>query len=43
MWVLHLRLGFHVRLFGFHSNAPKLHIGYFEVTIDVGIAFKVGF
>jgi hypothetical protein len=36
MQVLHLSLGF-------HSNAPKLHIGYFEVTIDVGIAFKVGF
>jgi len=34
--VLHLGLGL-------HSIAPKLHIGYFETTIHVGIAFKVGF
>jgi hypothetical protein len=34
MWVLHLGLGF-------HSNAPKLHIDYFEVTLHVGIAFRV--
>ncbi len=36
MQVLHLRLGL-------HSKAPpKLHIGYFEATLHVGIAFKVG-
>ncbi len=36
MQVLHLGLGF-------HSKAPsKLHIGYFEATQHVGIAFKVG-
>ncbi len=34
--VLHLGLGL-------HSITPKLHIGYFETTIHVGIAFKVGF
>jgi len=34
MHVLHLG-------FGLHSKAPKLHIGYFEVTLHVGIAFKV--
>jgi hypothetical protein len=34
MWVLHLG-------FGFHSKAPKLHISDFEVTLHVGIAFKV--
>jgi hypothetical protein len=28
---------------GLHSNAsPKLHIGYFESTLHVGLAFKVG-
>jgi hypothetical protein len=27
---------------GLHSKAPpKLHIGYFEMTLHVGIAFKV--
>jgi hypothetical protein len=36
MQVLHLGLGFHSKA------APKLHIGYFEVTLHVGIAFKVG-
>jgi len=29
--------------FGLHSKAsPKLHIGYFKATQQVGIAFKVG-
>jgi hypothetical protein len=37
MQVLHLGLSF-------HSKAPpKLHIGYFQTTLHVGIAFKVGF
>ncbi len=34
MRVLHLG-------FGFHSKAPKLHIGYFEMTLHVDIAFRV--
>jgi hypothetical protein len=28
--------------FDLHSKAPKLHIGYFEATLHVSIAFKVG-
>jgi hypothetical protein len=28
---------------GFHSKAPKPFIGYFEVTLHVGIVFKVEF
>jgi len=32
-----INLGFHL-----HSKAPKLHIGYFEATLHVGITFKVG-
>jgi hypothetical protein len=36
MQVLHLGLGL-------HSKAPpELHIGYFETTLHLGIAFKVG-
>jgi len=27
----------------FIERPPKLHIGYFEMTLHVGIAFKVGF
>jgi hypothetical protein len=37
MQLLHLGLGL-------HSKAPtKLHIGYFEMTLHVGITFKVKF
>jgi hypothetical protein len=34
MQVLHLCLSL-------HSEAPKLHIGYFEVTLHVGIVLKL--
>jgi hypothetical protein len=56
MWVLHLRLGFHLKIilewtcmhvlqlsFDLHSKALELHIKYFEATLHVSIAFKVGF
>jgi len=33
MQVLHIRLGFHLRV-------PKPPMGYFEVTLHVGIAIK---
>jgi len=36
MWVLHIGIGF-------HSKAFKLGIGYFKLTLRVGITFKVGF
>jgi hypothetical protein len=36
MWVLHLRLGFHLRL-------PKSSMGYFETKLNMAIAFKVRF
>ncbi len=36
MHVLHLGLSLHSKVL------PKLHIGYFEATLHVGIAFKVG-
>jgi hypothetical protein len=36
MHVLHLGFGLHSK------EPPKLHIGYFETTLHVGIAFKVG-
>jgi hypothetical protein len=26
----------------FHLKAPKLHISYFEVTLHMGIALKLG-
>jgi hypothetical protein len=35
MQVLHLGLGLHSKV------PPKLHIGYFEAMLHVGIAFKV--
>jgi hypothetical protein len=34
MWVLHIS-------FGFIERPPKLHIGYFEMTLHLGITFKV--
>jgi len=36
MWVLSLS-------FGFHSKTPKPLIIYSEMTLHVGIVFKVGF
>ncbi len=36
MQVLHLSLGLHIKA------PPKLHIGYFEANLHVGITFKVG-
>jgi len=34
MWVLHIGLGFHLKV-------PKPPMGYFEMTLHVSIAFKV--
>jgi hypothetical protein len=34
MWVLHLALGFHLKLF-------KSPMGYFEMNLSMGIAFRV--
>jgi hypothetical protein len=36
MWVLHLSSGL-------HSKAPKLHNGYFKMTLHVGIMFRIRF
>jgi hypothetical protein len=36
MQVVHLGLGLHSKA------SPKLHIGYFEATLHMSIAFKVG-
>jgi len=36
MQILYLGLDLHLKV------PPKLHIGYFETTLHVGIAFKVG-
>jgi len=36
MWVLHLRLGIHLRLL-------KSPMGYFKTNLNVAIAFKAGY
>jgi len=63
MWVLHLGLIIHLKLFKspmdyfkknlhvvitykilvFIERPPKLHIGFFEMTLHVGIAFRVDY
>jgi hypothetical protein len=39
---MHLDVGIASRSWSSFNDAPKLHIGYFETTLHVGFAFKVG-
>jgi len=38
---MNLHVGIAYKL-GFHSKVPKLHIGYFKMTLHMGIVLKGG-